>query len=48
MLNILTSKKAKQELQKGGIDFQEIIKLSESPDFSGTVLEFDNHEKVKK
>ena len=48
MLKILTSKKAKQELQKGFIDIQEIIKLSESSDFSGTVLEFDNHEKVKK
>ena len=48
MLKILTSKKAKQELQKEGIDIQEIIKLSESSDFTGTVLEFDNHEKNEK
>ena len=27
---------------------KEIIKLSESPDFTGTVLEVDNHEKNEK
>ena len=41
----LIPKKAKEELQKEGIDIQEIIKLSESPDFIGTILEVDNHEK---
>ena len=35
----------KEELQKEGIDIQEIIKLSESPNFTGTVLEVENHEK---
>ena len=44
----LIPKKAKEELQKEGIDIQEIIKLSESPDFNGTVLEVDNHEKNEK
>ena len=44
----LIPKKAKEELQKEGIDIQEIIKLSESPDFMGTVLEVDNHEKNEK
>ena len=34
--------------QKEGIDIQEIIKLSESPDFTGTVLEVDNYEKNEK
>jgi hypothetical protein len=41
----LIPKKAKEELQKEGIDIKEIIKLSESP---GTVLEVDNHEKNEK
>ena len=44
----LIPKKTKEELQKEGIDIQEIIKLSESPDFTGTVLEVDNHEKNEK
>ena len=44
----LIPKKVKDELQKEGIDIQEIIKLSESPDFTGTVLEVDNHEKNEK
>ena len=44
----LIPQKAKEELQKEGIDIQEIIKLSESPDFTGTVLEVDNHEKNEK
>ena len=44
----LIPKKAKEELQKEGIDIKEIIKLSESPDFTGTVLEVDNHEKNEK
>jgi len=44
----LIPKKAKEELQKEGIDIQEIIKLSDSPDFTGTVLEIDNHEKNEK
>ena len=48
MVKSLIPKKAKEELQKEGIDIQEIIKLSDSPDFSGTVLEVDNHEKNEK
>ena len=36
------------DAQKEGIDIQEIIKLSESSDFTGTVLEVDNHEKNEK
>ena len=40
--------KAKEELQKEGINIQEIIKLSESSDFTGTVLEVENHEKSEK
>ena len=44
----LIPKKVKEELQKEGIDIQEIIKLSESPDFTGIVLEVDNHEKNEK
>ena len=44
----LIPKKAKEQLQKEGIDIQEIIKLSESPDFTGIVLEVDNHEKNEK
>jgi hypothetical protein len=48
MVKSLIPKKAKEELQKEGIDIQEIIKLSESPDFTGTVLEVDNHEKNEK
>ena len=48
MVKSLIPKKAKEELQKEGIDIQEIIKLSESPDFTGTVLEVENHEKSEK
>ena len=48
MVKSLIPKKAKEALQKEGIDIQEIIKLSESSDFTGTVLEFDNHEKNEK
>ena len=48
MVKSLIPKKAKEELQKEGIDIQEIIKLSKSPDFTGTVLEIDNHEKNEK
>jgi len=44
----LIPKKAKEQLQKEDIDIQEIIKLSESPDFTGIVLEVDNHEKNEK
>ena len=44
----LIPKKAKEELQKEGIDIQEIIKLSDSPDFTGIVLEVENHEKNEK
>ena len=44
----LIPKKAKEQLQKEGIDIQEIIKLSESPDFTGIVLVVDNHEKNEK
>jgi hypothetical protein len=44
----LIPQKAKEQLQKEGIDIQEIIKLSESPDFTGIVLEVDNHEKNEK
>ena len=44
----LIPKKAKEQLQKEGIDIQEIIKLSESPDFTGIVLEVDNNEKNEK
>ena len=39
MVKSLIPKKAKEELQKEGIDIHEIIKLSKSPDFTGTVLE---------
>ena len=48
MVKSLIPKKAKEELQKEGIDIQEIIKLSESSDFTGTVLEVENHEKSEK
>ena len=48
MVKSLIPKKVKEELQKEGIDIKEIIKLSESPDFTGTVLEVDNHEKNEK
>ncbi len=48
MIKSLIPKKVKVELQKEGIDIKEIIKLSESPDFTGTVLEVDNHEKNEK
>ena len=48
MVKNLIPKKAKEELQKEGIDIQEIIKLSESSDFTGTVLEVDNHQKNEK
>ena len=48
MVKSLIPKKAKEELQKEGIDIKEIIKLSESPHFTGTVLEVDNHEKNEK
>ena len=44
----LIPKKAKEQLEKEGINIQEIIKLSESPDFTGIVLEVDNHEKNEK
>ena len=44
----LIPKKVTEELQKEGIDIQEIIKLSESPDFNGTILEVENHEKNEK
>jgi len=44
----LIPKKAKEELQKEGLDIKKIIKLSKSPDFTGTVLEVDNHEKNEK
>ena len=44
----LIPKKVKEELQKEGIDIQEIIKLSESPDFNGTILEVENHVKNEK
>jgi len=44
----LIPKKVKDELQKEGIDIQEIIKLSESPDFNGTILEVENHVKNEK
>ena len=48
MVKSLIPKKAKEELQKEGIDIKEIIKLSESPDFTGTILEVDSHEKHEK
>ena len=48
MVENVIPKKAKEELQKEGIDIKEIIKLSESPHFSGTVLEVDNHLKNEK
>ena len=48
MVKSLIPKKAKEELQKEGIDIQEIIKLSDSPDFTGIVLEVENHEKNEK
>ena len=48
MVDNVIPKKAKEELQKEGIDIKEIIKLSESPHFSGTVLEVDNHLKNEK
>ena len=48
MVKSLIPKKAKEELQKEGIDIKEIIKLCESPHFSGTVLEVDNHQKNEK
>ena len=44
----LIPKKVKDELQKEGIDIQEIIKLSESPNFNGTILEVENHVKNEK
>ena len=44
----LIPKKVKEEFQKEGIDIQEIIKLSESPDFNGTILEVENHVKNEK
>ena len=44
----LIPKKAKEQLEKEGINIQEIIKLSESPDFTGIVLEVDSHEKNEK
>ena len=48
MVKSLIPKKTKEELQKEGIDIQEIIKLSESSNFTGTVLEVDNHQKNEK
>ena len=48
MVKSLIPKKAKEELKKEGIDIQEIIKLSESPDFNGTILEVENHVKNEK
>ena len=48
MVKSLIPKKAKEELQKEGIDIKEIIKLSEPPHFTGTVLEVDNHQKNEK
>ena len=48
LVKSLIPKKAKEELQKEGIDIQEIIKLSESPDFNGTILEVENHVKKEK
>ena len=48
MVKSLIPKKVKEELQKEGIDIKEIIKLSESPHFTGTVLEVDNHQKNEK
>ena len=48
MVKSLIPKKAKEQLEKEGINIQEIIKLSESPDFTGIVLEVDNHEKNEK
>ena len=48
MVKSLIPKKAKEELQKEGIDIKEIIELSESPHFTGTVLEIDNHQKKEK
>ena len=48
MVKSLIPKKAKEELQNEGIDIQEIIKLSESPNFKGTVLEVEDHEKNEK
>tara|TARA_B100002052_G_C15486960_1_gene421118 strand:+ start:15 stop:266 length:252 start_codon:yes stop_codon:yes gene_type:complete len=48
MVENVIPKKAKEELQKEGIDIKEIIKLSESPHFTGTVLEVDNHLKNEK
>ena len=44
----LIPKKVTEELQKEGIDMQEIIKLSENPNFNGTILEVENHEKNEK
>ena len=44
----LIPKKVTEELQKEGIDMQEIIKLSENPDFNGTILEVENHENNEK
>ena len=48
MVENLIPKNAKEELQKEGIDIKEIIKLSESAHFTGTVLEVDNHLKNEK
>ena len=48
MVENIIPKKAKEELQKEGVDIKEIIKLSESPHFTGTVLEIDNHLKNEK
>ena len=48
MVENVIPKKAKEELQKEGIDIKEIIKLSESPHFTGTVFQIDNHQKYEK
>tara|TARA_Y100000591_G_scaffold224446_1_gene195567 strand:- start:1165 stop:1416 length:252 start_codon:yes stop_codon:yes gene_type:complete len=48
MVKSLIPKKTKEELHKEGIDIKEIIKLSESPNFTGTVLEVDNHQRNEK
>ena len=44
----LIPKKVTEEFHKEGIDIQEIIKLSETPDFNGVILEVENHEKNEK
>ena len=41
----LIPNKVKEELNKEGIDIPEIIKLADSTEINGTILEVEDHEK---